>query len=284
LRGLPNVADAHMAATFAYRRSGQVAKALEHHLTAQDLDPLNANNGAPIMTIIGLRRFPEGLRQAELRARLFPAQATGAYAMRARIESRMKNNDLAPLRQALDAHGERMQAYHRHSLRAEIAVAEGRYLDAIAEMAKVSEQSPIDRAIREAVLYRAAGDEARASTVLAEAKRLTAQGKVNVDWRHEHRALVHSLLGEHDEALRAADEARRLTPEARDAMNGPYTSFVRSVVLVRAGRHDEGYAEARRLLRVPFGSPVDIFMPDPLRLLLKDDPGFDELLNRPPRL
>jgi hypothetical protein len=38
-------------------------------------------------------------------------------------------------------------------------------------------------------------------------------------------------------------------------------------------------------LRVPFGAPIDVFdVPDPERLLLKDDPHYDELINHPPRL
>ena len=58
-------------------------------------------------------------------------------------------------------------------------------------------------------------------------------------------------------------------------------SFARSVILVRAGRSEEGYAEVARLLHVPFGGLRPF---DPLWLLLKDDPHYDELLNHPPRL
>jgi len=58
--------------------------------------------------------------------------------------------------------------------------------------------------------------------------------------------------------------------------------------LLRAGRGSraaEGYAEAARLLHVPFSAAMNLFEdPDPVLLLLKDDSHYDELINRPPRL
>ena len=55
-------------------------------------------------------------------------------------------------------------------------------------------------------------------------------------------ATLQSMLGKHDEALATVEAARAQMPEARDAINGPQASFVRSVILVRAGRTEEGYA------------------------------------------
>jgi len=93
------------------------------------------------------------------------------------------------------------------------------------------------------------------------------------------------MLGEHVAALDSIERARTLAPEAHDAINGPGISFARSVILVRAGRSTEGYAEAARLLQVPFGSPapfLDVFHPEVM--LVKDDPHYDALINHPPRL
>jgi hypothetical protein len=93
------------------------------------------------------------------------------------------------------------------------------------------------------------------------------------------------MLGAHASALASIETARERTPEARDAVQGPQVSFVRSILLVRAGRNAEGYAEVERLLRVPFGAPITrFFQPEPVLLLVKDDPRYDELVNRPPRL
>ena len=60
-------------------------------------------------------------------------------------------------------------------------------------------------------------------------------------------------------------------------------AFLRS--MVRAGRKDEGYAEVQRLLKVPFAYAMPFFEdPDPAYLAVKDDPHYDEILRRPPRL
>jgi hypothetical protein len=98
--------------------------------------------------------------------------------------------------------------------------------------------------------------------------------------------MVESMLGEHGAALDTIERARTLVPEARDAMNGPPISFTRSVILVRAGRGAEGYAEAARLLHVPFGAPAPFCFDEdaPEVVILKHDPHYDALINHQPRL
>ena len=135
--------------------------------------------------------------------------------------------------------------------------------------------------------YRAAGDahNAELSFRLAEkAGRAHLQLRPRDSDSLQRMALVESMLGEHKEALATIERARALVPESHDAVNGPPVSFMRSVILVRAGYGPEGYAEAKRLLRVPFAAPVDLDADNPLWLLLKDDPKYDEILHHPPRL
>ena len=101
----------------------------------------------------------------------------------------------------------------------------------------------------------------------------------------EQLGVVQSMLGKHAEALTTMERARALAPESRDAINGPRISFLRSVVLVRAGKTEEGYAEVERLLHVPFGAPsVDDWTYHITSLVTKGDPHFDEIVNHPPRL
>jgi hypothetical protein len=89
-------------------------------------------------------------------------------------------------------------------------------------------------------------------------------------------------------ALATIDAVRNALPEASDPVNGPEASFLRSIILVRAGHTEEEYAEVKRLLRVPFGAPLGIFEiatpPRSVLLAVKDDPRFDEIVNHPPRL
>ena len=60
-------------------------------------------------------------------------------------------------------------------------------------------------------------------------------------YAHVFAAVALELLGRHAEALRAADEAVRLAPEDRDAVNAPRVAMLRAWVLIRSGvRGEEG--------------------------------------------
>jgi hypothetical protein len=166
-----------------------------------------------------------------------------------------------------------------------LAIRERRYIDAARLVDALTVVPPWMRKSMAGVLYHVAGDEQQATELLRAAVREAPTEKA--DSGHEEVfAITQSLLGDHAAAIATIDATRAVAPEARDGVNGPAISFVRSVILARAGRSEEGYAEARRLLRVPFGSPRASwdFSFDLAALLVKDDPHFDELLNHPPRL
>jgi tetratricopeptide (TPR) repeat protein len=229
--------------------------------------------------------LPEAIELAKVRTSRFPNNPD-LYFVRARIESFQQNNP-EPLRAALRDHGELLDPVGRKRIDAEIATAEGRYLDA----ARLWEDLPVVDVLAQSAhlgfLYFAAGDRIRAEQKFRDAERyalgVLPREPARIDLKDL--ALAQSMLGKHAEALATIEKARQRAPEARDAANGASTSFVRSVVLVRAGRPEEGYAEVTRLLRVPFGVPLNFFEEPPaVLLLLKDDPHYNEIINHPPRL
>ena len=196
------------------------------------------------------------------------------------------------MRAVLRDYGNQVDPPTRKLFEAEIAQAEGRYLDAI----KLQEGIPVDNALVRSLwigsLYYAAGDAARAEENFRRAEAVGLDGAKRATFPDYELplALVQSMLGQHATALETVERVRARIPESRDAVNGPAASFVRSFVLVRAGRTDEGYAEVARLLRVPFGdnsgASAELFFGpgDPVALLTKGDSRFDELINHPPRL
>jgi TolB-like protein len=281
----PNSAEAHSYLGWALRRRGRIADALEQQVRASDLDPLNLAYTGPVITLLGLRRYPEAVEWTKTNSKRFPNEPDW-YFTRARIEGYLQNS-AEPLRTALRDHGTLLDPPYHKAIEAEVARAEGRYLDAVQLWAAVPTQDPLARAERIGFLYLAAGDASHAEQSFRGGEEFALglmkrePGQVDL----VQLGMVQSMLGKHAAALATIEEARTRNPESRDATNGPYVSFVRSVILVRAGRVEEGYAEVARLLRVPFGSPVDFYEdPDPPRLLLKGDPHYDELLNHPPRL
>ncbi|MBS0396699.1 MAG: hypothetical protein JSR54_18915, partial [Proteobacteria bacterium] len=281
-----NSAAVHSALGYALRRRGRMDEALPHFVRAWDLDPLNhAYDGAPITTLLGLRRYPEAIAQTRLHSARFPDNPEGDEA-RARLEAFLAGTT-APLAALLRDHADRLPPDDRLGLQAEIARAEGRY----AEAARLFAQIPVRRhsvmTHRLAFLHWAAGDAARAATLFREVLALIEREHdvLGEDERAVLKAGTLSMLGDHPAALAAIDAACARMPEATDPVNGPRLSLARSIVLLRAGRADEAYAEVRRLERVPFGAPVDFFQdPDPLLLAVRDDPRYQTLLRHPPRL
>jgi TolB-like protein len=282
----PNSAEAHLVIGFVLRRLGRFDESLQHQRRASDLDPLNPAYGGPILTLIGLRRYPEAIEETKLDQRRFPGHPED-YIVRARITSFMQHS-IEPLRQALRDHGDALPPGDRKAVEAEIARAEGRYLDAVKLWAAVPVYDPLVRGERIGLLYWAAGRTEEALRQFRENERdaeLRLQRDSHAPNVNPRLAVAQSMLGQHEAALASIDAERARVPESRDPVNGPALSFTRSVILVRAGRAAEGYAEATRLLHVPFSTALEFFEDsDPVLLLVKDDPHYDELIHRPPRL
>ena len=185
------------------------------------------------------------------------------------------------MRVALREHGGQIDARLRATVEFEVAIAERRYLDAVRlwNTGSFRGNSATHRQSYAGILYHMAGDEGRARQAFLTAERQSRGDDL------EALAISQSMLGKHVAALATIDEARARAPESRDALNGPERSFVRSVILLRAGQTDEAYAEVNRLQHVPFGNPLWKFGEmNSVALLVQDDPHYDELLHRPPRL
>jgi TolB-like protein len=282
----PNSPSALDALALVLRRRGRASEALPYFQRAWDLDPLNHNYDAGLLTTYtGLRRFPELVEWARLHEVRFPDNPAPQL-VRARIEA-LRARSLDPLRALLQRTD--FDSNTRGSIEAQIAAADGRYHEAIALWESRTDVDARTRLEETAYLYREAGDSAAAEQRFRALERdLVATLNTSAQDRDDlakELALVQSVLEEHDAAIKTIDSQRAHLPEALDHVNGPQISFVRSVVLARAGRTAEAYAEVERLLHVPFGSPLILWTdPPPVYLLLKNDAHFDELLNHPPRL
>jgi TolB-like protein/Flp pilus assembly protein TadD len=282
----PNSPAAQQALGFALRRRGHMVESIPYFARAADLDPLNeAYAYGAFLTLLGLRRYPEALEQARMFKVRFPAEEDGDIAT-ARINA-FATQSLEPLREFLKRPG--LNADTRRSFEAQLAQGEGRYRDAIAQWESRTDADPLRRIESIAFLYRATGDSGAAEERFRSLERDFA-AKVrasasDADENYKHLALAQSMLGEHAAAIETIERAHARWPESLDPVNGPSVSFFRSVVLARAGRTVEAYAEIERLLHVPYGAPTQLFDdPEPVYLLLKDDPHYEVLLHHPPRL
>jgi tetratricopeptide (TPR) repeat protein len=91
-------------------------------------------------------------------------------------------------------------------------------------------------------------------------------------------AIALELLGQSEDAVRAADAAVRLRPEARDALNGANVAMNRAWVLIHSGiRAEEGYAELERLVGRIDLQPRWVAV-TPLWRLLRDDARAQQII------
>ena len=288
VRMRPNAADAHSVLGFVLRRRSRFDEAMAHFTRAWDLDPLNhAYDGGTFTTLLGLRRYPELLDQTRLYQRRFPAD-TSIYIYRAFIEARLQHS-VEPVRGALRDHGNALSIGDRKIAEADVARADGHYLEAVKLLQSAPNPDPFVRDLQLGFLLRAAGQTGEADQKFRSIERAATsllQREPHAQDIRTKLALAQSMLGEHAAALATIDVLRNELSEARDPINGPPVSFIRSIILVRGGHTAEGYAEVTRLLRVPFGVPGD-FLDDgtaEMLLVVKDDPHYDELIHHPPRL
>ena len=254
----PNSAQAQSAMGLALRRLGRFDQALGYLESAEILDPLNEGyEGQVLTTLMGLRRYPEAIKQTESLSARFPYRP-GSFFIRARIQSRLQGN-AEPLKAALRDYGSLNDWIDNDLIQAEIAQLEGRYLVAASLWERAGyEWDPLSRGLQIGALYFAAGEMGLAEQSFRNAETFALDFQRREPQRVDllELSLVQSMLGKHEAALATIELARTQMPESRDAINGPRVSLVRSIILVRAGRTDEGYAEVARLLRVPFAAPL----------------------------
>ncbi len=99
----PNSAEAQSVLGFVLRRLGRFDESLQHAQRASDLDPLNPAYPVPMVTLLGLRRYPEAIAATWIEQRRFPDDPDVVLA-RARLTGLMQNS-IEPLRQAFREHG-----------------------------------------------------------------------------------------------------------------------------------------------------------------------------------
>ena len=127
------------------------------------------------------------------------------------------------------------------------------------------------------------GDQAAARALAAKA---IPEGKAELAQKPSATAWsivagAYALVGEKTEALRCAQVAKDLTPEAKDAVAGAPLSVNYAQILAWCGEKDRALAELARLLRTPFGENIYAAKYGFGWLPLHDDPQFQALVNDP---
>ena len=272
----PNEADTHHTAALALRRLGRFDEALDQFELAEELAPgLIGYQYDRAFTFLGLRRYDEALQAMQS---LIDAHPTLTWPLMARYWMRFaKTGDATGWREDWDRLARTMDKSDRAIIAYVMYTCSGD-LPGLIEWYEEAAPDEIagSRDYTLGVAYSAIGDPVRAQPhleiVAAAARDPTSPGS------NAEGAIALALLGEHELALQAIDEAVRRVPESRDAAAGPSVAMLRAWILIHGGRRAaEGYAELERLLDA-FGVIPRFVTVDPLWRLLGDDVKVQQII------
>jgi len=269
----PNDADTQDIAGLTKRRLGRFDEAIAHFQEAARLMPAQPQHAMRTFeTLEGLGRYAEAERQRQAFAQRFPSWRAAAELAGFRLRF-MATGDADGWRTAFERLAPGLPPFLRafHFSHLSLATGDLAGYAAFLEGVDASQlERAADRDVELARTYAALGDLARARPFLeslVDEMERSPDGETLSDG-----AIALVLLDRSEEAIRAADEAVRQTPESRDAVNGSRVAVRRAWVLIRAGgeRAEEGYAELQRLLGAYRVQPRAFAVYSP-GVLLRDD-------------
>jgi len=287
LRDNPNQADVLVDLAAAYRRMGQMEKAIEIFSQAEALEPLNANPPFEVGVSCGyLRRFAD----AEAAFRRSSAKAPDQWmALAMEAVNRMRGwGDLTAARELLVTSG---------AMKIEYAPQEPVWLTLNMYQrdwgailfwldnwtGDISESQFVLLAADQVrgLIYRFMGEMDTAEKCY---KRALERLRTLIASRPEdHRlhiaiAAVHAGLGQREDARREAEEAVRLMPYTKDAMVAPVIEFDQAIIQAQVGDFEASIDRFEHLLRIPSWTSRNVLRLDPRLDPLRDHPRFQKLI------
>jgi TolB-like protein/Flp pilus assembly protein TadD len=277
----PNDPWAHAAMGFTLRRLGRVDEALEHFLQAAALAPgVIEFDGLPGSNYYYAKDYPRAELEARSLAERYPEDSSlRLWAAAVRF---LATGDLGTWPEESARLAPTLPPFDLRQLSELLLICTGD----LAGLAQRYERTPQDDLLTAkdymlGVTYTALGDAERAAPHLEAAAAIADTSTETVSqtaFTLAEAAVALELLGRHDDAFHAADQAVRFMPESRDALNGPQASLKRAWVLIHSGdRSEEGYAELERLMGALDIHPR-LVAADPLWIILRQDERTQQIL------
>ncbi len=277
----PNDPSAHAAMGLTLRRLGRAEEAMKHFLEAAALAPgVIEFEGLPASNYYYTKDYPRAERQLRALARRYPEDSS--LQLFADGVHFLATGDLADWPEDSARLAATLPPFELSANSDMLQICTGD----LAGLAQRYEHTRADELIAAkdymlGVTYAALGDTKRATPHLRATAAMASVPSENVAQTGSalaDAAVALELLGRHDEAVLAADQAVRVMPESRDALNGPQVALKRAWVLIRSGsRADEGYAELERLMGALDIHPR-LVVADPLWLILGEDERVQQIL------
>jgi len=284
----PNYAPAQASLAFIDRRMGRWGEALEGLRRAVRLEPRNLRfSSALVETCIELRRYDEAeAMQREVIANGGDNVYQKVLLAVIAFERDGSTDKFDRMAEAFAA--DPKQAQFALLLRYRVSRMKGDLESSIQATGQVREMRgpgrfPWEEECNYAMALKIRGDTEQARALM---EKRVGEERDKVEKQPLPRgwttlSVAYAVLDNKAEALRCAQAAIDLVPEAADATEGVMYSTSRAMVLAWSGEKDEALAEVERLLGVPGGLKVEELRKDPFWRSLQGDPRFEALLNDP---
>ncbi|MEY2563475.1 MAG: eukaryotic-like serine/threonine-protein kinase [Verrucomicrobiota bacterium] len=297
-KALPNDSDISYFAAAIRRRQGRWQEHLELLHKSQTLDPGNANVAEELAySHAFLRNWPEAKKMQE-RVTVLAPDSVNAKISRAYFDFWSEGNT-APLQELLaktpagiDPGGLVTRARWDLAMIQRDFDAADRIMTAYALDQFQANGQPTPKSFYRGCTALARGDQpnARKNFELAlplfeDAVRQAPENAI----RHANLGLLYAFLDRKEDAIREGHRAVELTPDSKDALDGPWMSGFLAMIYARVGEMDSATPLLQHLLTSP--GPIDNtnccityhdlrsrWQWDPVR----NDPRFQKLLAQPP--
>jgi TolB-like protein/Flp pilus assembly protein TadD len=289
-RGLPNSSDIYLARGAIERRQGKWAESTANLEKAAALDPKNA------WTLENLADNYIATRQYELadktldRAIEAAPQSFSARGMKAKLAIESKGDFsvaekmLALVPPGVDPEG--VITFHR----IDVLILQRKFPEALAILQQWPEElihgdstAPTPKSALEGWLYLLRGDKVKAQAgfqrALPLAEQALREGPTDSS-RHMRLGFILMGLDRKKEAIAEGRRAVELTPESKDAFDGPQITVALAQIYVLAGENDQALRLLDHSLQTPNGVTVPLLKLDPIWDPLRKDPRFQALIDK----
>jgi TolB-like protein/Flp pilus assembly protein TadD len=288
-RSLPNSADVYMAIGAIERRQGKWAESTANLEKAASLSPKDA------FVLVNLGDNYRANKDFEKADKLFTRaieaapSSLSARADKGKLAIDLKG-DLSEMERQLTevALGDDPEGLVTLG-RMQLLMLQRKFPEALAVLNQLPQEvfhdstAPVPKASLEGMLYLFQGDKAKAQAAFERARPFAEQSLRESPGnaaRHIQLGFILTGLDRKQEAIAEGRRAAELTPESKDAFDGPQVTASLAQIYAWVGEKDQALQLLDHSLQTPNGITVPMLKLDPMWDPLRNDPRFQALIDK----